>query len=58
MSRKSTLVLMRLGTSIPTELRPGTGASMLIRSALIAAEILFANAVIFSSFTPGAGCNS
>ncbi len=49
---------MRLGTSIPTELRPGTGARMLILSALIAAAILFAKAVIFSSFTPGAGCNS
>jgi hypothetical protein len=31
---------------------------MLMRSALSAAAMLLLSAVIFSSFTPGAGCNS
>src|ERR1043166_4378989 len=54
-SRMMTLVLTRLGTSTPTELLPGTGARIWIRSALSAAAILLLRAVIFSSFTPGAG---
>ncbi len=37
---------------------PGTGARMWMRSALSAAAMLFESAEIFSSFTPGAGCNS
>ena len=50
-----TLVLTGLGTSTPTELLPGTGARMWMRSALSAAAMLLLSAVIFSSFTPGRG---
>ena len=48
-----TLVLMRFGTSTPTELLPGTGARMWMRSALSAAAMLLLRLWIFSSFTPG-----
>ena len=57
-SRMMTAVLTELGTSMPTELLPGTGARMLMRSALSAAAMLLLRPVIFSSFTPGAGCSS
>ena len=57
-SRMMTLVLIRFGTSMPTEDLPGTGARMWMRSALSAAAMLFESAEIFSNFTPGAGCNS
>jgi hypothetical protein len=50
-----TLVLTALGTSTPTELLPGTGARMWMRSALSAAAMLLESAEIFSSFTPGRG---
>ena len=43
-SRMMTLVLMAFGTSTPTELLPGTGARMLMRSALSAAAMLLLRA--------------
>jgi hypothetical protein len=53
-----TLVLIALGTSTPTELLPGTGARMWIRSALSAAAMLLVRPEIRSSLTPGAGWSS
>ena len=53
-----TLVLIALGTSTPTEDLPGIGAKMFSRSAFMAAAMLLVRPAIFSSFTPGAGCNS
>jgi len=53
-SRMMTLVFTAFGTSMPTELLPGTGARMLMRSALSTAAMLLFSAAIFSKLHAGA----
>ena len=48
-----TLVLIEFGTSTPTELLPGTGARMLMRSALRAAAILLFRRRSFQAYARG-----
>jgi hypothetical protein len=58
MSRRYTAVVVVFGTSTPTVPLPGTGARMRTFSARMERAMLLDRAVIFSTFTPGAGYTS